>query len=110
MQYNDNLKSMIVTDGLSEQIQPFVAHGALAVFGAIVHASKAHREGTSKTFMDFIILTLMSSFSGVMFALIGFEMFGHESYLSLAMAGTGGFIGVEGMTMIVTYITARFKK
>lgn len=101
---------MIVTDGLSEQIQPFVAHGALAVFGAIVHASKAHRDGTSKNLLDFCILTIMSSFSGVMFALIGFEMFGHESYLSLAMAGTGGFVGVEGMTFIVSFLTNKFKK
>ena len=97
-------------DGVSQQASPYVAHGLLAVFGAIVHASKAHREGQSSSLLDFLILTLMSSFSGVMFAIVGFEMFGHDSYLSLAMAGTGGFIGVEGMTYIITFLTNKFKK
>jgi len=96
-------------DLITQQAQPFIAHGLLAFFGAIVHASKAHREGKSKNFMDFLLLTIMSSFSGVMFALLGFEMFGYESYLSLAMAGTGGYVGVEGMTFIVTYLKDRFK-
>lgn len=97
-------------DALTQQASPYIAHGILAVFGAIVHASKAHREGKSKNFLDFCLLTLMSSFSGVMFALMGFEMFGSTSYLTLAMAGTGGFIGVEGMTFITSYLVDRFKK
>lgn len=99
-----------VPDGVSQQASPYIAHGILAVFGAAVHASKAHREGRSKTVLDFILLTLMSSFSGVMFALLGFEVFGYESYLSLAMAGTGGFVGVEGMTFVVSYLTDKFKR
>ena len=98
-----------VPDGVAQQAQPFIAHGILAFFGAVVHASKAHRDGKSKNFLDFMLLTLMSSFSGVMFALLGFEMFGHDSYYSLAMAGTGGFVGVEGMTFVVSYLVKRFK-
>lgn len=100
----------IFSDSVSQQASPYVAHGLLAVFGAIVHASKAHREGQTNSILDFLVLTLMSSFSGVMFAIVGFEMFGHDSYLSLAMAGTGGFIGVEGMTYIITFVTNKFKK
>lgn len=76
-------------------------HGGLAFFGALVHASNAHRNGRSKTLLDFAILTLMSSFSGVMFALLGLYVFQDNTYLSMAMAGTGGFLGVEGMTIIV---------
>jgi hypothetical protein len=53
---------------------------------------------------------MMSSFTGVMFAVAGFEMFGHESYLTLAMAGTGGYLGVEGMTIIVKMVTEKTKK
>lgn len=96
-------------DALSQQASPYIAHGLLAIFGALVHASKAHREGKSKNFIDFILLTVMSSFSGVMFALIGFQTFGADSYLTLAMAGTGGFIGVEGMTFVTTYLVDKFK-
>lgn len=96
-------------DQISQQASPFIAHGILAFFGAIVHASKAYRDGKSKNALDFIALVVMSSFSGVMFALIGLEVFGNSSYLTMAMAGTGGFIGVEGMTFIVSYLTNRFK-
>ena len=95
---------------ITQQASPYIAHGILAIFGAFVHAAKAHRDGSSKNFIDFISLTLMSSFSGVMFALIGLEMFGEQSYLTLAMAGTGGFIGVEGMTYIIAYVTKRITK
>jgi len=91
------------------QTTPFAAHGVLALFGALVHASKAYREGETKNFLDFTALIVMSSFSGVMFALLGIDLFGTESYLAMAMAGTGGFVGVEGMTFIVTYLTNKFK-
>lgn len=76
-------------------------HGGLAFFGALVHASNAHRTGKSKTLLDFCILTLMSSFSGVMFALLGLYIFQDSIHLSMAMAGTGGYLGVEGMSIIV---------
>ena len=98
----------MITD-ITSQTTPYIAHGILALFGAFVHAAKAHREGKSKTFMDLCSLILMSSFSGVMFALMGLEWFGEGSYLALAMAGTGGFIGVEGMTLIIANLTKKFK-
>ena len=87
---------------------PYIAHGLLAVFGALVHASNAHRNGNTKNATDFLALAFMSSFSGVMFALLGLEMFGPVSYLTMAMAGAGGFIGVEGMTFVLIYL--RIKK
>lgn len=86
-------------------------HGALALFGAVVHASKAHREGESKTGSDFIILTVMSSFSGVMFSLVGFYFFGEsQPYITMALAGTGGYLGVEGMAIIVDTIRVLINK
>jgi len=52
----------------------------------------------------------MSSFSGVMFAIIGLHIFDHQLYLSMAMAGTGGFLGVEGMAIIIRQIASFNKK
>jgi hypothetical protein len=77
------------------------AHAFIALFGAVVHAAKAYRAGATKTLLDFATLTVMSSFSGVMFALVALYMFPDQHYLTLAMAGTGGFLGVEGMTLII---------
>lgn len=79
-------------------------HGGLALAGALTHASKAHRLGTSKTMVDFLTLTLMSSFSGVMFAILAFHLFVDQPYLTMAMAGVGGFLGVEGMAIIISRV------
>lgn len=76
-------------------------HGLMAFFGAIVHAAKAHRAGNSKTWLDFVTLTIMASFSGVMFALVGFAFFPESGYLRIAFTGMGGYLGVEGMTLII---------
>lgn len=93
----------MVPDG-THSLAPLFAHGMFAVFGAIVHASKAYRAGSTRGLLDFMVLTTMSSFSGVMFALLGLYLFGDSSYLTMAMAGTGGFLGVEGMTMVIDRI------
>ena len=82
-------------------------HGTIVLFGAVVHALIAHRKGVSKTLLDFFALTIMSSFSGIIFALIGLHIFGpDQQYITLALAGTGGYLGVEGMSII----TSRFIK
>ena len=74
-------------------------HGVLACTGAVAHAIQAHRTGRSKGLLDFILLSIMSSFSGVVFALLALNTFQNE-YITLASAGIGGFLGVEGLTMI----------
>lgn len=78
-------------------------HGLLACFGAVAAALRAHRMGTSKGFLDFVVLTIMSSFSGVIFALIALQVF-HSEYMTLAAAGAGGFLGVEGLTVLAVKI------
>jgi hypothetical protein len=79
-------------------------HGIIAFFGAIAHALNAHRAGKTKNLIDIAILVIISSFSGIMFALIAFSFFDKDSYLTLAMAGAGGFLGVEGLTVLVNAI------
>lgn len=86
-----------------------VAHGSLAIFWAIVHALNAHRNGKSKSFLDFIVLVVMSSFTWVMFTLIAFHFFPAATYLVYAMSGAGGYLGVEWMSLIVDIIKKKFK-
>jgi hypothetical protein len=74
-------------------------HGLLAGFGALAHAINAHRTGKTKGFLDFCLLTIMSSFSGVIFALVALHTFDNQ-YITLAAAGSGGFLGVEGLTLL----------
>jgi len=76
-------------------------HGTLALFGAVVHALDAHRKGKSKTISDFLALTVMSSFTGAMFSILGFNFFPDQVYITSALAGMGGWLGVEGLAVIV---------
>lgn len=76
-----------------------IMHGLVAFFGAITHAIRAHRNGQSKGFVDFILLTIMSSFSGLIFSLLALQMT-ENLYYSLAAAGAGGFLGVEGLAFV----------
>lgn len=76
-----------------------VKHGLMALFGAVANALRAHRSGTSKGLADFIFLTVMSSFSGVVFSLVAHVTLG-DTYLTLAAAGAGGFLGVEALSVM----------
>lgn len=89
------------TPFLNTTIGMVALHGGIALFGAIVHALNAHRAGQSKGLLDFILLSIMSSFSGVIFALVAFQFFDNP-YITLAMAGSGGFLGVEGLTVLAS--------
>lgn len=80
-----------------------VKHGTVAVLGAVAHAINVHRNGQSKGLVDFFLLTVMSSFSGAVFALVSLNFFQSE-YLSLAAAGAGGFLGVEGLSLLAEKI------
>ncbi|HDK42322.1 MAG TPA: hypothetical protein ENH35_02910 [Candidatus Moranbacteria bacterium] len=77
------------------------AHGIIAFFGGLVHAlnNALLKDDGKKEILDVIILTIISSFSGIIFAIMGIYFFG-ESYLTLALAGSGGFLGVEGLKAI----------
>lgn len=80
-----------------------LTHGVMALFGATAHAIRAHRLGESKGFADFFLLTLMSSFSGVVFALVAAHAFDNQ-YITLASAGAGGFLGVEALSIVAITI------
>ncbi len=93
-----------VNRNMSEPVSSFaissvVTHGVLALFGAFAHAINAHRSGQTKGFFDFVALMVLSSFSGVIFALLALHTFDSE-YITLAAAGSGGFLGIEGITFL----------
>jgi len=90
-------------------VSPFIIHFFLAIFGALVHASKAYRDGKSKTWIDHFLLAIMASFSGVMVGLIGIYWFGVDSYLALTMTGIGSYAGTESLTFVMKYVFDKFK-
>lgn len=81
-----------------------IKHGVMAVFSALVHALIEYREGKTRTLLDMFIITIISSFSGVMFGLIALRFFPNDVYFSLAITGTGGVMGVEGLRIVTRQI------
>jgi LydA holin phage, holin superfamily III len=87
-----------------------LAHGIAAIAGGFVHALEAHRNGSSKTWKDHVSLVIMSSFTGVIFALVALSIWPSSIYLTIATAGTGGYIGVEGLSWIIKYARNKWLK
>lgn len=85
-----------------------MAHGALAIFGGVVHALSAHRQWKSKTLLDFFMLTIMSSFTWIIFWLIALHL-SASIYIALAMTWTWWFLWVEWMWIVVEYFKNKFK-
>lgn len=85
-----------------------IKHGILAVFGGVVHSLSAYRKGETKGIIDIIILSIISAFTGVIFALVALYLY-PDTYLTYAIAGTGGFVGVEGMSWITSYLKKKIK-
>lgn len=83
-------------------------HGILAVLGGITHALSAYRKGETKGFLDIVILSVISAFTGVIFALVALYLY-PDTYLTYAIAGTGGFIGVEGMSWLTEFVKRKLK-
>lgn len=83
-------------------------HTLVAIFGGIAHAINKHRNGMSKTFMDFFLLTILSSFFGVMFGFIAIHFFPSSEYLTLSIAGTGGWLGIEATGILIDFVKKMF--
>lgn len=84
-------------------------HGILAIFGGIVHALSAYRKGETRGVLDIFILAIISSFTGVIFALVALNLY-PDNYLTYAIAGVGGFVGVEGLSFVTELIKKRMKR
>ena len=81
-----------------------VKHATMAVLGGFAHAINKHRNGESKGIVDLIALTILSSFFGLLFGFLSLYLFGRNEYLTLAFAGTGGWLGIEGVGIILGII------
>ena len=81
-----------------------IKHGSVALIGGFAHAINSHRNGESKGLIDLIALAAMSSFFGLLFGFIALYLFGNNEYITLAMAGTGGWLGIEGIGILLGVI------
>lgn len=79
-------------------------HAIVAVFGGVAHAINKQRNGQTKGVMDFILLVVLSSFFGVIFGLLAVNFYPSNEYLTLAVAGAGGWLGIESTGILIDTI------
>ena len=71
-------------------------HGAFALIGGLAKAIKRKKNRA----VEYFACGLVSSFSGVLFAIIFKHFFPNMEYLHLAAAGIGGWVGSDGIEFL----------
>lgn len=83
----------------------------IIVFGALAHATaqlKIARDSKLPfTFPDFIILSFLGAFAGLMFLFLGKLSTENETLLFL-LTGMGSFLGVAGLNYLSTWVLNKF--
>ena len=79
----------------------------VTIFGAIVHATsqlKIKRDKKQEfTFIDFIILTIIAMFSGMVFGLLATLVWSNVTIIILSTA-IGSFLGMAGLNKVTNIV------
>lgn len=78
--------------------------GFMALFGALANTIHAKREGRTRTKVEFLLNWIMSSFFGVVIGFVGLSIFKENIYALMAMAGTGGWLGIETTELLKQWL------
>lgn len=78
----------------------------MASFGGVARQLNNYANGVPFKMGIFVASTIMSGFSGYMFALLG-QSLSLTSTLLFMMAGAGGFMGDQAMKLVVEFLTKR---
>lgn len=89
------------------ELMHFLILAAVIIFGSIAHATsrlKVARDNDQEfTQTDFIILTIIASFSGLVFGLAGTLFFENQVMIILCSA-IGSFLGMAGLNHLAAVI------
>ena len=101
----NSMIEILATLGLTKKV--FIIHAIMIALGAMARAFHEMRTEKKFTWLGFITAFITSTFSGVIFVLVAITVLGQENMTAIAyIAGMGGWLGVEGLTMV----TERLKK
>lgn len=81
-------------------------YGLIAIFGGIARYLNNYLHGGLFNWKFFMASTVVSGFSGYMFALVGLSL-SLPSPVLFAMAGTGGFFGDQTMKLVLEYVSKK---
>jgi hypothetical protein len=89
-------------------IYKYVFFGLMAFFGGIVHSLVTYRRGEIRNRWDFVALSVISGFCGMMWSLLTLIYFPENVFVIAFASGMGGYLSVEGLALIVIYFKNKF--
>lgn len=91
-----------------KQFQLEIIYGVLATIGGIARYLNEYNQTGKFAVKHFIASTIVSGFSGYMFALLGLSLDLPQPFLFM-MAGTGGFMGEQALKFVSEYVSGKIK-
>lgn len=88
----------------SVAISKWIALGIWSMLGGVTHSLAEHRKGRVRSILDGFILALISGFAGLMWGLLAVHYFNNDIVYIAFFSGLGGFMSLEGLALIATYI------
>jgi hypothetical protein len=79
-----------------------------SALGGITHALVEKRKGGVKDLLDGFILALISGFAGLMWGLVAIKFYPNDVIMVSFASGLGGFMSLEGLAIMATYIKNKF--
>lgn len=93
----------------STMIAKWIVLCVWAMIGGITHALSQRKNGTVKTLVDGIILTIISGFAGAMWGLLAMKFYPNDIILLAFASGMGGFMSLEGLAVLADKYFTRKK-
>jgi hypothetical protein len=81
-----------------------------AWFGGITHTLVEFRKGNIPSRKDGFMLAFISGFAGAMWGLMAMKFFPNEIIMIMFASGFGGFMSLEGLAVMATFIRNKFLK
>lgn len=89
-------------------IAKWMVLGLWAALGGVTHTLVEKRKGKVKSFVDGLILSLISGFAGLMWGLIAVHFYPHDIIVVAFVSGLGGYMSLEGIAIGVNYLKKKF--
>ena len=94
----------------SAVIAKWVVLAIWAWFGGITHTLVEFRKGKVPSFRDGVMLAFISGFAGAMWGLVAMKFYPTDIVILMFASGFGGFMSLEGMAFMATFIRNKFLK
>ncbi len=91
-------------------ISKWIVYTVWSAFGGITHALVEQRAGKVRSFIDGMILAFISGFCGMMWTLVAVHFYQDDFTIIGFAGGLGGYLSLQGLSVIVTVVKNKIIK